>query len=410
VVQTFFAAATGGSTQNNEDVWGGTPRSYLRSVPDPWSIAPPEAVTVSAWSPRVRSQAVVAKAFGLPDVASLDLSDRFASGGLRTVVATSTSGAKATLSGEKFRSTMVSDSGTTLMSTWVWRSVVSPKVTTPATVLPETVGNRLSEFAQVPMRSARQAVIVQSDKRDLVALASAYAGNTQSYLVLVRPTADASRVSQLLKTQQISSAVIIGEIDPAVRTVIPTTVGVTNLAGVSVNELSQKLASLLKAKPAHGVVLASTSEPSSLPLAVSLAVRTNRPLIVNDSPELSPETAAWLVNYSPGSITIVGSSSAISDSAVAGFPNATRLNTADLPIAAATILNIKPATHRSLTVIGTGTNLTSAIVLAALGNPILYPDADVTASIVPWLRRQHLLTLIINGGGSADFVETIRRA
>ncbi|MCZ4497047.1 MAG: SpoIID/LytB protein [Thermoleophilia bacterium] len=36
VAQTFFYSSSGGRTANNEDVWNGTPRSYLRSVPSPF--------------------------------------------------------------------------------------------------------------------------------------------------------------------------------------------------------------------------------------------------------------------------------------------------------------------------------------------------------------------------------------
>jgi stage II sporulation protein D len=35
VAQTFFFSTSGGTTANNEEVWGGTPISYLRSVEDP---------------------------------------------------------------------------------------------------------------------------------------------------------------------------------------------------------------------------------------------------------------------------------------------------------------------------------------------------------------------------------------
>jgi stage II sporulation protein D len=35
IAQTFFFSSSGGRTASNEEVWGGTPIPYLRSVPDP---------------------------------------------------------------------------------------------------------------------------------------------------------------------------------------------------------------------------------------------------------------------------------------------------------------------------------------------------------------------------------------
>lgn len=39
-VEAVFSASCLGSTKNNEDVWGGTPRSYLRGVPCPYDLRP----------------------------------------------------------------------------------------------------------------------------------------------------------------------------------------------------------------------------------------------------------------------------------------------------------------------------------------------------------------------------------
>jgi SpoIID/LytB domain protein len=34
ICETFYSAVCGGHTENNENVWGGSPRSYLRGIPD----------------------------------------------------------------------------------------------------------------------------------------------------------------------------------------------------------------------------------------------------------------------------------------------------------------------------------------------------------------------------------------
>lgn len=96
--QTFFFSSSGGRTQNSEDVWG-SKLSYLRSVDDRWSLNKSINPTNAAWGPRKRTQQQVAAAFGLPNVARLDLSDRYASGAVRLGKAWTVGGTLATVSG-----------------------------------------------------------------------------------------------------------------------------------------------------------------------------------------------------------------------------------------------------------------------------------------------------------------------
>jgi SpoIID/LytB domain protein len=97
--QTFFFSSSGGRTQNSEDVWG-SKLTYLRSVDDRWSLDRTNNPN-AAWGPRMRTQQQVASAFGLPNVARLDLSDRYASGAVRLAKAWSTGGTYAEVSGVK---------------------------------------------------------------------------------------------------------------------------------------------------------------------------------------------------------------------------------------------------------------------------------------------------------------------
>lgn len=60
VATTFFSSSSGGRTAANEDVWGGPPISYLRSVPDPTdSISP-----YFTWGPLVYSGSQLGAALG----------------------------------------------------------------------------------------------------------------------------------------------------------------------------------------------------------------------------------------------------------------------------------------------------------------------------------------------------------
>ncbi len=112
-VRTYYFSASGGSTQASKDVWGGV-LSYAVSVDDHWSMD--KSVPWSSWIPRVRTQAQVAAAFGLPDVVRIDLTDRLGSKAVHTAIGYSSTGAQATISGGSLRSRL------SLPSAWVWTS------------------------------------------------------------------------------------------------------------------------------------------------------------------------------------------------------------------------------------------------------------------------------------------------
>jgi hypothetical protein len=87
--------------------------SYLRSVDDRWSLDP-RYNNNAAWGPRVRSQAQVAAAFGLSDVARIDLSTRYASGAVRLAKAWSARGEYAAIAGSSLVTRL------SLTSRWYW--------------------------------------------------------------------------------------------------------------------------------------------------------------------------------------------------------------------------------------------------------------------------------------------------
>ncbi len=130
VVPGYFSSSSGGRTENNEDVWGGSPLSYLRSLPDPWSADPAVNPSFARWT-RTPTQAAVASAFGLPDVASVVVGGRTAGGTPLQVTATSSSGTTAVVSGFTLRSRLG------LPSAWV--AAVEPPAGWVATPAPGTV-------------------------------------------------------------------------------------------------------------------------------------------------------------------------------------------------------------------------------------------------------------------------------
>ncbi|WP_427383586.1 SpoIID/LytB domain-containing protein [Janibacter sp. G56] len=100
IIQAFYSSSSGGWTQRSEDVFM-TALPYLRDRYDPWSLTADNPNR--SWSATVTG-ATLATAFGLPDVARLDLSDRTVSHAVDTAVATSAGGATSSLSGALMRS------------------------------------------------------------------------------------------------------------------------------------------------------------------------------------------------------------------------------------------------------------------------------------------------------------------
>jgi stage II sporulation protein D len=108
IIQAFFSSSSGGRTENNEDVWGGTPLPYLRGVADPWSLR--ASNPNRAWR-QTTSGASMSGVFGLSDVVRLDLRDRTVNGGVKYATATSSSGARSTVRGDSLRAITASPGG-----------------------------------------------------------------------------------------------------------------------------------------------------------------------------------------------------------------------------------------------------------------------------------------------------------
>ena len=105
VAQCFYSASCGGHTDNNEDVWFGTPVPYLRGVPDPWCMSETNyyAHWTAAYSKaemeailNARSSTYVGALYGM------DLSDRTPSGRVRYATFTGSAGT-VSITGEKLR-------------------------------------------------------------------------------------------------------------------------------------------------------------------------------------------------------------------------------------------------------------------------------------------------------------------
>ena len=101
-ISAYFFSSSGGKTELALNAWGSA-RAYTQIVDDPGSLDAKLNPNYASWTRSV-PQALVASAFLLPDVLSLEVLTRNDSGTVGQIRATSSTGVQVTLRGETFRS------------------------------------------------------------------------------------------------------------------------------------------------------------------------------------------------------------------------------------------------------------------------------------------------------------------
>ena len=101
-ISAFYSASSGGFTRSSKEVWG-TDLPYAQSVPDPYINQPENSVR--SWTVNV-PQAAMASAFGIPAVAHVNVTERYASGAPRVIVATAPDGSTSSRSGGALQSAL----------------------------------------------------------------------------------------------------------------------------------------------------------------------------------------------------------------------------------------------------------------------------------------------------------------
>ena len=101
-IQAYYFSSSGGSTQTTQDAWGEV-SSYTQSVPDPASVDNKLNPRFAHWSASA-DQRLVAAAFLLPDIVSLEIVSRNSAGAVTYIKGTSSDGTTKLLRGDTFRS------------------------------------------------------------------------------------------------------------------------------------------------------------------------------------------------------------------------------------------------------------------------------------------------------------------
>lgn len=100
--QTYFFSSSGGATQTTRDAWGEA-TAFTQSVPDTASVDVKLNPRFASWKASA-TQELVAKAFLLPNVVSLEILSRNQAGAVTYIAATSSEGVTKKIRGDTFRS------------------------------------------------------------------------------------------------------------------------------------------------------------------------------------------------------------------------------------------------------------------------------------------------------------------
>ena len=101
-IQAYFFSSSGGATQTTADAWGGF-TAYTQSVPDSASVDVALNPRFASWKAST-TQALVAAAFGLPNVVTLEIVSRNSAGAVTWIKGTSNDGVSQIIRGDTFRS------------------------------------------------------------------------------------------------------------------------------------------------------------------------------------------------------------------------------------------------------------------------------------------------------------------
>lgn len=101
-IQAYYFSSSGGATQTSADAWGGF-SAYTQSVSDTASVQSSLNPRYASWKASA-TQKVVANAFGLPDVAAIEIISRNTAGAVTWIRGTSSNGVAQIIRGDTFRS------------------------------------------------------------------------------------------------------------------------------------------------------------------------------------------------------------------------------------------------------------------------------------------------------------------
>ncbi len=232
----YYASSTGGVTENVQDVWG-TPVPYLLSVPDPWSLDSTLNPSYSSWV-RSISQANMAKAFNLPDVARYEVTARTGGGAVKSISAFSTNGKSTQLTGEKFRSLLK------LPSAWIQ---LNAKL-----ISTDSLDEIAISIAKNFWTTSQSAILVNVEAEPQIAIsASAFANSQKAPLFVTTGRKLSEATIADLKRRKIKKVTLVGTLNelPTKSTIKKIGLDPTFITGVDFQSIALTLGQKMTGNP-----------------------------------------------------------------------------------------------------------------------------------------------------------------
>jgi SpoIID/LytB domain protein len=394
IISAFYSSSSGGRTQNNEDVWGGTALPYLRSVADPWSTR--SANPRAAWT-LTRDQTAMAAAFGLSDVARLDLTRRYTSGAVSAAVATSSTGVVRTISGAQLASRLG------LHSSYVTRHAFRHGG-------PDRYATAAAVATRIPV-TASAVVIASGEPASLIdatvggPLAGAVGGPillSQTDRLPPATVAELDRRGAAVRTAYIlgSPAVVSESVATALRARGLT---VVRLGGADRYATARLVATeIARLRPVSTVVVAAGTAVADVVSSSGPSAALGQPILLSQPTVLPAQTSQALAAIRPSRAYLVGTW--ITGSAESGIraavPTVTRLAGPDrFGTAAAIAREFAPQMTYDRVVISSG--LEENLVDAISAGPLKQPMVFVLPTTVPPVTREAVQRLPAAAGVAA---------
>jgi stage II sporulation protein D len=370
IIEAFYSSSSGGRTQNNEDVWGGTARPYLRSVSDPWSLR--SSNSRATWTAQ-RDPAAMASAFGLTDVARVDLSNRYVSGAVARATATSSAGSARTITGAQLSSRLG------LFSSYVTRHSIRHGG-------PDRYATAAAVASAIPV-SASAVVIASGEPDSLIdaTVGGPLAGAVGAPILLTRlgalppaTVAELDRRSGSLRTAYILGSE--GTVSETVATALRARgLTVVRLGGPNRYATARLVAAeVAKHRSVTSVVVAAGFAIPDVVSSSGPSAALGQPILLTRPTTLSPDAAASLSALRPTTAYLVGNwvTGAAESSIRSSVPTVTRLSGSDRFGTAAAIARHfaprLPTYNRVVISSGLDANLVDAISAGPLAQPMLF--------------------------------------
>jgi SpoIID/LytB domain protein len=389
VITAFYYAASGGRTQNSEEVWVAA-LPYARSVDDRWSLDP--SVPWSQWLPRQRTQAQVAVAFGLRNVVRIDLSSRTAGDGVKVARAWSSTGAAASITGEQLRSRLA------LPSTWVWRAVTQAPGGLAALALAQTKKSTSKVVVLAPSGSAAATAI------------AANLGARKGWPVLLTSS---SRLATAARTELVrrkpATVYVVGtkaQVPDTVVAAVDSVSGtVVRLTGATDADVSVRVSTFLAPAAGSGPWVAPANDPELLAIASAAASVTRRPFLVVPSGTASSAGVTAYVTALAARSTVVGSTGQVGAAVATSVRASGRIAGTDDADTSGRVL----ASVRGAQAVVATSEAPGRALMAAPGTPVLIMGSALPASTSQALQLG-TARLVVTTGVNPAALTLARRA